>query len=138
MRKDDMHHIALVSPRHKQLSPKISPKLKSTIKTIKLKDKMSSKKDKNGKTEGQMIKPFKNVLEIVRQFENKDDSDMNAETVDSKKVKNDAFEALMNARVCGDAQKRTPVRKRVKRLDKITSKESSPLLNWVTKNQPKK
>ena len=52
---------------------------------------------------------------------------------DVKKVENmNAFEALMSAGSQGDTLKRTPVRKRVKRLDKIASKNKS-LLDWVTK-----
>ena len=92
----------------------------------------------NDKNEGQTIKPNKKVLEIVRQFESKNVSDMSAKVVDVKESKIDAFEALMNARARGDTQIKTPVRKRVKRLDKISSKECNSVLNWVTKNQPKK
>ena len=57
------------------------------------------------------IKPNKKVLEIVRQFESKNVSDMSAKVVDVKESKIDAFEALMNARERGDTQIKTPVRK---------------------------
>ena len=47
-----------------------------------------------------------------------------------------AFEALMSGARTGDTQKRTPVRKRVKRLENITSSNTS-ILNWATKSARK-
>ena len=50
-----------------------------------------------------------------------------------KKVKlRDAFETLMGARKTGDTLSKTPVRKKVKRLENITSKNT--ILPWVTKS----
>ena len=42
----------------------------------------------------------------------------------------------MSGARAGDAQKKTPVRKRVKRLENITSSNIS-ILNWVTKSASK-
>ena len=44
----------------------------------------------------------------------------------------DAFEALMGTRQPGDTHAKTPVRKKVKRLENITSKNT--ILPWVTKS----
>ena len=103
---------------------------------------MSNKKNKNDsndknedKNVSQSIKP--KVKELVRQFESNvtvrnTDIDVEAKA-DKKGVVKDAFVALMCRNERGDTHsKKTPVRKRVKHLESITSKNES-ILNWVSK-----
>ena len=95
--------------------------------------KENKKEDKNV---SQSVKP--KVKELICQFESNvtvRDADIDVETKANKKgdVK-DAFEALMCRNVSGDTHiKKPPVRKKVKRLDLITSKNQS-ILSWVSKS----
>ena len=127
----------VVSPKCKKLSPKLSPKAKIALKLSQNRDKMKSKDKIEDKNASQTIKPRK-VLEIVSKFEssitvNKDDIEVkkNVRKGDTK----DAFEALMQGRSRGDTQLRTPVRKKVKRLESIAS--NSNILNCVKKSARK-
>ena len=77
------------------------------------------------------------VKEFVRQFEfnvTVRNTDKNVEAkADKKGVVKDAFEALMCRNERSDTHsKKTPVRKRVKCLESITSKNEI-ILNWVSK-----
>ena len=106
------------------MSPRLSPKSR-------LKLSQSGKNKSENKINSQTIKP-KKVAELVNQFEANVDV-MNTDDEGIKKVKlRDAFETLMGARETGDTLSKTPVRKKVKLLENITSKNT--ILPWVTKS----
>ena len=61
-------------------------------------------------------------------------------TVDTevlKVVKKDAFRVLMGDRLGDTLVKKTPFRKKTKRLEKITSASKSIMDNWVLKSSHK-
>ena len=103
-------------------------------------------KDKNEvkfefQTNDKTIRPSNSkVKDIIGQFEADviKRTDMNTKDSDVKKgdIKKNAFEALMKRDNTGDTPKRTPVRRRVKRLNKITSSNAS-ILDWVSKTDRK-
>ena len=121
----------------------MSPKLKSSLRLSNKKPKNESKVKKEIKKEDKIVSQSEKpkVKELIRQFESNvtvRDADINVDTKANKKgdVK-DAFEALMCRNVSGDTPiKNTPVRKKVKQLDLITSKNQS-ILNWVSKSDHK-
>ena len=124
------------SLKTKQLSPKLSPKSKTKKKSANI----MVNKDKNNKNESELIKYDKNegrtikgnkVKEIINQLEANKDTD-NKNDIGVKVVEpRNAFEALMFGKKTGDTLEKTSVRKKVKRLDSITSNES--ILKWVKK-----
>ena len=121
----------VISLKYKNSSPKLSPKAKNALKLSHKKFKSKSKDKIEDKIAIQTNKPSK-VLELVNLFESnttvKIDGNKNAKKGEIK----DGFEAMMQGRCKGDTQKRTPVRKRDKRLEAITS--DGDILKWVTKS----
>ena len=128
--------IKVVSPRFKRLSPKLSPKLKSTLIKSNKKDKKKLNDKNINKIEGQLMN--KKVKTLISHFEANINVNGDVENADVKKGEaKDALEALMSGARAGDTHtKKTPVRKRVKRLENITSSNMS-ILDWVTKSASK-
>ena len=126
--------IKVLSPKSKLFSPKSSPKLKKKLSSIGKNGKNESE-IKNTKKECQTIKP-KKVSELVKHFEANVKVDA-TENADSNKVTVlNAFEALMEGRKTGDTRIKTPVRKRIKRLENITPEQN--ILKWVRKSSQKR
>ena len=110
-----------------EISPKIKPKGNSSDKKIKIQS------GSNKKIKGSQTIKMNKVSEIVKQFEANVDVDNEVAVCAKKEVVMDAFSALMRKKLPGDTLPRTPVRRKIKRLEKnITSKES--ILPWVTKS----
>ena len=119
------------------LSPKLSPKLKKKMYSIGKNDKIESenKNTKNIKKECQTVKP-KKVSELIKHFEANVDVDATENAGNSKVTVLNAFEALMEGRKTGDTCVKTPVRKRIKRLENITPDQN--LLKWVRRSSQKR
>ena len=119
------------------LSPKLSPKLKKKIGSIGKNNKIESenKDTKNIKKDCQTIKP-KKVSELIKHFEANVDVDATKNAGNNKVIVMNAFEALMEGRKTGDTRVKTPVRKRIKRLENITPEHN--LLKWVRKSSQKR
>ena len=132
------------SPIKTKLSPKISPKLKNKIKVDKKDKKIdknevrSIKDDKKCINSPSIMKKSRLVKELIGSFEasNKIDKTHDKNVV-SEGAKKDASGVLMDGMVGDTLIKKTPTRKKIKRLEKVTSASRSLMENWVKKSSHK-
>ena len=121
------------------MSPK-SKKLQKRSQVNKIQVKKVSNSDKNIKDRSftqspSIVKKSRKVKELIKCFEADSIENIEARidsTVVTEGEKTDAFKVLMSGRQ-GDTRQKTPVRKKVKRIDKVTSGSKSLMDNWVSK-----